>query len=477
MTPQPAATPAAARARHPRTLLAFAALLDASIDRIAELAADAREFDRDEVYRLADVWDNNTYALFAAATAPTRWAREHRARRAVRWLADLGSRRRAWVVERTAAAGVPVERLLLPPGPEITHLRDWDGAVDTRFADLDPESAAWLAAEYDLPGAEFRRLAVERPGSGAPYARITFGLPRRYRQVTHGPAELVLHITELTGLRFAGPDVAGLFPQVGPDGVVLGLGAGGELRGPAADFELTDPYWASSPTGRRYAAAHPERAEPRTRSARGPYWWALAPRGRAEEAARVLRAAMLAIRMVGHSGAVHRTPVGALAAGLSGAGRRILDAGAVRDRAGRDAAFRALTTEWLHRGGPDLVREVHDRLPGDLFPAGHARPATTRPAPAPLRPAPSALLLLHHGAARHDPARPDPVVPSFLQFQFAQAAENPDAPWQLAGHHLEHPATLRLTLDAFHHPATPDTTPGRLTLGPHLTATGTPEPR
>ncbi|GLW70023.1 hypothetical protein Kpho02_23220 [Kitasatospora phosalacinea] len=408
------------------------------------------------------MWDNNTHALFGAVTAPTRWAREHRARRAVRWLADLGNRRRAWVVERTAAAGVPVERLLLPPVPEPAHLRYWGDTIDTRFADLDPESAAWPAAEYDLPGAEFRRLAVERPGSGAPYARIVFALPRRYRQAARGPTELALHLPELTGLRFAGPDVAGLFPQAGPDGVVLGPGAGGELRGPAASLELTDLHWESSPTGRRYAAAHPERADPRIRRARGPYWWASEPGGRAEEAARVLRAAMLGIRMVGHSSVVHRTPVAAIAAGLSGAGRRILDAGAVRGRPEQDAAFRALTAQWLHRGGPDLVREVRDHLPGDLFPgdllpADHACPDGPRPEPVPPRPVPSTLMLLHHGAAHHDPA----PAPSFLQFQLAQAAGGPDTPWQLAGHRLEHPAVLHLTLDAFHRPAVPDVTPGR----------------
>ncbi|WP_033213581.1 hypothetical protein [Kitasatospora phosalacinea] len=59
------------RPRHPRTLLAFAALLDASIGRIAELAAEAREFDRAEIHRPADVWDDNTLALFGAATAAT----------------------------------------------------------------------------------------------------------------------------------------------------------------------------------------------------------------------------------------------------------------------------------------------------------------------------------------------------------------------------------------------------------------------
>ncbi|MFJ5883543.1 hypothetical protein [Kitasatospora cineracea] len=57
------------RSRHPRALLAYAALLDHSVRRIAEVSADAREFDREEIYRLTDVWDNNTTALFTAAAA------------------------------------------------------------------------------------------------------------------------------------------------------------------------------------------------------------------------------------------------------------------------------------------------------------------------------------------------------------------------------------------------------------------------
>ncbi|MBB5867888.1 hypothetical protein F4553_001267 [Allocatelliglobosispora scoriae] len=38
----------------------FGDLLDRSIEQIAAVAADARDFDAARISRLADIWDNNT---------------------------------------------------------------------------------------------------------------------------------------------------------------------------------------------------------------------------------------------------------------------------------------------------------------------------------------------------------------------------------------------------------------------------------
>jgi hypothetical protein len=53
----------------PSALHLFAALLDRSIDQIAQVSADARQFDAALIRDVADVWDNNTHPFVASATA------------------------------------------------------------------------------------------------------------------------------------------------------------------------------------------------------------------------------------------------------------------------------------------------------------------------------------------------------------------------------------------------------------------------
>ncbi|MCY9785291.1 hypothetical protein KIK06_15515 [Nocardiopsis sp. EMB25] len=98
-------------------LAASAALLDRSLTQIADAARDTRAFDRGTVRVAADVWDNNTFPLFRAATGRSGNERERRARAALEWMAQLGPERRAWMVEQGAAAGHRIDALLGPEHP------------------------------------------------------------------------------------------------------------------------------------------------------------------------------------------------------------------------------------------------------------------------------------------------------------------------------------------------------------------------
>ncbi|ROR43656.1 hypothetical protein [Kitasatospora cineracea] len=460
------------RSRHPRTLLAYAALLDHSIERIAEVSADAREFDREEIYRLTDVWDNNTAALFAAAAARFRWTRALQACWALRWMADFSPVRRAWMVEQTAAAGVPVERLLRRPVPEPTAPGQWHrfyrGCMTAELNGSGSELTEGLAAEYDLPAAAFLGLMVERRGADRLDGWCEFELPRRYAGGGPRTARLTVSFEDPEDLRFdGGRDTTGLSLEAGPDGVVLRLGATGVLRCRSVRLNLDDDHWEDSPTGRRFAAAHPERRErhgvrqwilPVLRSAGGP-----------ADAGRVLRAAMIAARRVRFAGAAADAPLRAVTTALAGAGPRILAAGAVRRRADRNAAFEALVADWFRRGGPDFAEAVtgYVTVPEELRPVGPPARPTVRALPARL-----ALVLYRL------PSTPvEYSHPAYARLCFAQpSANDPDAPWTLRSRGFGHPVALAFTLDAFRHTAVPDLAPDRLAFGPHLTATGTPDP-
>ncbi|MGW4817036.1 hypothetical protein ACWEPB_36080 [Kitasatospora cineracea] len=460
------------RSRHPRTLLAYAALLDHSIERIAEVSADAREFDREEIYRLTDVWDNNTAALFAAAAARFRWTRALQARWALRWMADFSPARRAWMVERTAAAGVPVERFLprpapVPAGPGQWH-RFYRGFMSAELDGSGDELTEGLAAEYDLPAAGFRGLLVERRGADRLDGWCEFELPRRYAGGGPRAARLTVLFEDPEGLRFdGGRDTTGLSLEAGPDGVVLRLGAAGVLRCRSVRLNLDDDHWEVSPTGRRFAAAHPERRErhgvrqwtlPIFRSAGGP-----------ADAGWVLRTAMIAARRVRFAGSAADAPLRAVTTALAGAGPRILAAGAVRRRADRNAAFEALVADWFRRGGPDFAEAVtgYVTVPEEFRLVGPRARPTVRALPARL-----ALVLYRPPSTPVEYSRP-----ARARLVFAQAAAgDPDAPWILRSQGFEHPVALAFTLDAFRHAAVPESAPDRFAFGPHLTAAGTPDP-
>ncbi|KOX09963.1 hypothetical protein [Nocardiopsis sp. NRRL B-16309] len=101
----------------PRTpesaLPALGALLDRSLVQIADAA---HTFDHQTVTAVADVWDNNTFPLFRAATGRSARQRERRARAALEWMARLSPQRRAWMVEQTAIAGYRIDTHLSGTG-------------------------------------------------------------------------------------------------------------------------------------------------------------------------------------------------------------------------------------------------------------------------------------------------------------------------------------------------------------------------
>lgn len=50
----------------------WGAVLDRSFEQIVAASEDGREFDRQLVVRVSDVWDNNTYPFFGAAVLERR---------------------------------------------------------------------------------------------------------------------------------------------------------------------------------------------------------------------------------------------------------------------------------------------------------------------------------------------------------------------------------------------------------------------
>ncbi len=236
------------------------ALLDRSLAQIADAAADARRYDRETIRAVSDVWDDNTYPLFHAATAGRRGERERRALAALEWMADFGTKRRAWMLEQASTAGHALEDLL-PVAKANGPGRDHRGHVMAPVTAMTPESAAGLAADYDLPTVEVRYLLVERAGStltghlrlaAAPTCRVGDGT---------SPAPAVLHIwlRDVAEVRFDSYDARGAALRTEADGVSIAIGAHGTLRAAAADLYPDDREWHLSASGRRADATTPPR--------------------------------------------------------------------------------------------------------------------------------------------------------------------------------------------------------------------------
>ena len=368
----------------------FAALLDRSIARIGELAADGRSFDRLEVIRLADIWDNNTFPFLQVALTRCPGLRERRARVALEWMAAGGPERRAWM----DAAG---ERALPAPG-ETRYSRDYAGRVHAYSAPLDP---AGVALDYDLAGAEVRTLRVERAGTGlAGFADLA--APRRYPAPgAFGDAVLRIRFEEVDAVQFDSADAVGAALARDLGGVEIGLGERGRLHAARATVWFDDSAWHLSSAGRAADATTPQRNPP------GPGPLPVAVHGPARDAGYVLHRAMLEIRSVRYAKLVGRVPVGEMCDAFAGAGRRLL-AASRRYGPGRDREFRRLIDEWR----PHLDR----RLPG----AG--------------RPARGRLTLAHYDA--------DSTVLNY-------AAPGENSRWALRAEEFAGPARLVLTTEAF----------------------------
>ncbi|TQS29050.1 hypothetical protein [Microbispora sp. KK1-11] len=186
-------------------------MLDRSLVQIAEASADARTYDRKTIYEVADVWDNNTFPLFHAATALTSVGRERRARAALTWMAHLGSERRSWMIEQAAAAGHSLERFLPPPVAKPLYTRDWRGHVTPLFMPLTAEATLELATDYDLAAAQVHTLLIERVGTRLT-ACLVLVAPRRYDAglQTGDPPELTLWLEDATDVHFDSDDRLGV---------------------------------------------------------------------------------------------------------------------------------------------------------------------------------------------------------------------------------------------------------------------------
>ncbi|WP_189953638.1 hypothetical protein [Streptomyces roseolus] len=270
-TPAPPPSGAPRPTTHPASAVTvLVALLDRSVERMAEAAADVRLFDREAIREAADVWDNNLFPLFWAVSAARAGERERRAAAVLEWMAGLGERRRAWMTEQAAVAGYDAAAFLPAPDEPYAPGRDYRGHVMAPQGRLTREKAEELAADYDLATATVRHLSVERAGS-----RLTAFLEvvadRRFAvEEPVPPALLDVWLDGVTDADFASPGDGGVILDVGPPGIGIVLG-GGRLRAARGLYHPDDRSWHLSaaartrsplpaPTGRGGRVAR--RAEP-----------------------------------------------------------------------------------------------------------------------------------------------------------------------------------------------------------------------
>ncbi|SCL21342.1 hypothetical protein GA0074692_1151 [Micromonospora pallida] len=352
----------------------FAALLDRSVARIGELAADGRQFDRQAVAAIADVWDNNTFPLFETALGCPAWLRERRARAALVWMADLGPSRRAWMIEQAAVAGHRLEPLLPPLVHGGAHYRDYRGQVQPGTAPLTAAAVESVAKDYDLARAQVRVVQVERAGHKLG-GYVAVAAPRRYVMPGgHGDAVVQLTLSDVQDVRFDSGDEFGATLAADTAGVEIRVGAQGRLLAASASIGFDDPSWHLSHAGQSADAytprGHSTRRNPR--QSKRPL-----VQGGALEAAVVLRQAMLEMRTVRYAMRVGRVPLRELCDAFAGAGTDVLTAAGQRG-AERDQLFRRLAEQWI-AGNPSLARGVADWFPDDhwtraVIPSGSPQP-------------------------------------------------------------------------------------------------------
>ncbi|MEU9851806.1 hypothetical protein [Streptomyces sp. NPDC047974] len=333
---------------------ALAVLLDRSMERMAEAAADVRVFDREAIREAADVWDNNLFPLFWAVSAPSAGERERRASTVLEWMAGLGERRRAWMTEQAAVAGYDLGALLPPaPAGPCAPGRDYLGHVMAPQDRLTREKADELAADYDLTTATVRHVRVERAG-GRLTAFLRVVADRRFAVEAPVPPAAVLDVwlDGVTDADFVSPGVGGVILDAGSRGIAISLGGGGRLRAAGGECRPDDRSWHLSAAGRRADAVTPPRTGRQARPRRAP-GGDLGPDAHA--AALLLRHAMLELRSVRYPERADRVPVLLLCRAFSGAGAAIVAAGAQTGARRREAAFRDVIRRWAVQGGPRLA--------------------------------------------------------------------------------------------------------------------------
>lgn len=421
------------------------ALLDRSLAQIADASADARHFDREVIRRAADVWDNNTYPLFLAATAGTHRGRERRGLAALEWMAGLGEERRSWVVRQAEAAGHRLDEMLAPAEP-YTPGRDYRGRVMAPRTAITPRIARSLAADYDLTSAEVRHLLVERAGRRLD-GYLELAVARAYpidEDTCPETAILGIRLRDITEVRFDSHDARGAALPAEPGTVSIRIGSRGTLRAGAADVYPDDRCWHLSAAGLLADAAVPPR-DGRPARVCAPQEGRLGTHAAA--AAVLLHRAMLEIRMVRSTPHAPRVPVRAFHRALTGAGGAIVAAGASRLPQRREAAFRRLIETWARRGGPALA---------DWFVTVLRETAAHQPD----------FLSGLRAQARERPLRAAPRQPATHP---SEIAGPPEAELRLAAYSsahtrygTHHDASALLHLAAAPHPASTEDAPWRL---------------
>ena len=391
----------------------FGDLLDRSVEQIAAVSADARDFDADLIYRVSDVWDNNTSGLMSAALAGNARRRDKVAMAGLRWMAELGPTRRAWMVDVHPALDA-----VLPEVPERTVYRDFRGHVRPIGMPLTAGEAASLGEDYDLPGAVVRHIKLEHRVDGLT-AILTVEVTRRYptsHDVSDDPALLSLKLAPVKDLRFDAVDRRGLVVSHPETGVELRIGADGNLRAAAGEVWLEDWLWHESRAGRAADAVVPPGVPsvpgaPRRRWRCGPRIWTLEARPPQYRVSDILLDTMRKIRMVRFRDNAAEVPVHDLCRVLGPAGSDIVAAGAHRWFA-QTRAFGGLEQAWARRWEAiDESRAVLGNGPGHVRYAGFTAPHTA------------------WGAPRNGRAVLNVAVPG----------TDPAAPWRLAYTRIDHP--------------------------------------
>ncbi|MEU4155456.1 hypothetical protein [Actinoplanes sp. NPDC026670] len=312
----------------------FVQLVDRSVQRIAEIVADGRRFDRREVARLADVWDNNTSHFFGMLGIRNRWLRERAARAGLRW---MGSFHRDWMVE---VCGEPMRRLVPVPERPL-YYRDSAGQV---CASVLPVAVAGLEDDYDLGRATAQLVQIERAGNGfSGSVRV-----RAARVFADGAGEFHLQMPVSRAV-FDSRDAVGLRLSGGE----IRIGGAGLLSGGPVTVWFDDREWHLS----RAARAVEDQVAPwrQRKPDRAPARRAV---GAASAAALEFRESMLHIRRVRFSGHVGQVALEQLVTPLARAGTRAWEASRLRG-ADREREFESMAGSWgaiadLPRG-EDLV--------------------------------------------------------------------------------------------------------------------------
>ena len=320
-------------------LAVFCALLDRSVQQIAEASADARVFDRNLIVRISDVWDNNTFPLFHAAVGTGEHSSEAQAQTGLLWMAEF---RREWMVEQAAIAGYALAEKL-PPARYSRPYRDYAGRVRPWSHPLTADVIEEVAADYDLAAARVTYFQIERAGRRLD-ATINLSAPRRFLADTSAPARIMLGLVDVTDLQVTA-DLRGTAVAATDEGVLIDLGGRGYVRAASGDLYIDDPGWHLSAAGHRADAEAPKDIE---RSERPQVKAKLSPL--AEAAAKSLHSTMIGIRIMRYPQIIDLAAVAERCERYAEAGTMLLDAA----RQPRSRRRKAILRQLAAAGQPPL---------------------------------------------------------------------------------------------------------------------------